>query len=253
MTFQLLHGDCHDLLPTLAGPYALVLVDPPYGTTQLDWDQALAWSRLWPEIDRLLAPNGNVLIFSAQPFTTDLINSNRPWYRYELIWRKTTSTRFLDANRRPLQIHEHIQVFGRGHGFYAPQRVFVGNRGKNATRVDQGAHYGEVAAGTYQDDGYRHPTTVLDYAKPNRNQRHSATEKPVELLRWLIHSYCPPGGAVLDFTIGSGSTAVAAVHEQRPGAGIERDPMTYLTAHRRLTAALAERRQQKAPAAQGPG
>lgn len=236
MTWQLICGDCHQVLPLLTGPFDAVIVDPPYATTQIDWDKALDWPCVWQHIERLLAPNGNVLIFSAQPFTTDLINSKRDWYRYELIWRKTTATRFLDANRRPLLSHEHIQVFNPGRGHYAAQRVFVGNRGKNADRHSPGEHYGQAhQLSSYRDDGWRHPTTVLDYAKPNRHLRRSKTEKPIDLLRWLIRSYVPEGGSVLDFTMGSGTTAVAGALEKRTGAGIEIDPESYLIAQQRMT------------------
>lgn len=213
-----------------------VITDPPYGTTQHGWDVTQDWPTLWSEIRRVLRPGGNVVVFSAQPFTTDLILSNRDWYRYEIVWRKTTPTRHLDANRRPLQIHETIQVFGPSRGFYCPQKVFVGYRGKNATRKSVSGIYGSDKPTVYKDDGWRHPTTVLEYAKPPRVGNRHPSEKPVDLMRWLVRSFCPSGGTVLDPFMGSGSTGEAALAEGRRFFGTEIDPVWGANATARLLA-----------------
>ena len=106
------HGDAYEWLKRLPEDAAdAVITDPPYGTTQMGWDTAANWERLWPLVKRVTRPNAVVVSFSAQPYTCDLINSNRNWWRYEIIWQKTMGTRWLDANNRPLQGHENIQVF----------------------------------------------------------------------------------------------------------------------------------------------
>lgn len=237
MTLAVHTGDAVEILRALpASSCAAIITDPPYGTTSLGWDSGQAWPDLWREFARLLQPGGNVLVFSAQPFTTDLIASRRAWYRYEIIWRKTTATRFLDANRRPLQTHEAIQVFGPGRGFYEPQKVFVGNRGKNADRKPNVAamYQAGVGATSYRDNGWRHPTTVVDFAKPPRVGALHPTEKPVPLMRWLVRSFVPLGGLVLDPFAGSGSTGVAARLEGRRFVGVEIDPSYAAAANSRI-------------------
>lgn len=208
---QLYHGRCEDVLPTLAaGSVDLVLTDPPYGTTALEWDKApdLAW--LWGELGRACKPSAVQAVFSAQPFTTDLIMSNRSSYRYELIWPKVQITRFLDANRRPLQSHENVQIFARemGRTTYNPQKT-TGKAYGIKHRESSSSHYGSHVRTSTTNHGDRHPTTILPAYSSGRRDDHP-TQKPLELLCWLIATYSNPGDLVLDPYGGRGTTAWAA-------------------------------------------
>lgn len=208
------HGRCEDVLPTLAaGSIDLVLTDPPYGTTQLAWDKApdLAW--MWAALGQVCKPTAVQAVFSAQPFTTDLIVSNRSSYRYELIWPKNQITRFLDANRRPLPGHENIQIFARemGGSTYNPQKV-AGRPYGVKQRDSSASHYGShTRTSTYSETGDRFPTSVLPaYSKGAPAQSQHPTQKPLELICWLLATYSNPGDLVLDPYGGRGTTAWAA-------------------------------------------
>lgn len=228
-------GDCFDRLPSLA-PQSIdaVISDPPYGTTNIAWDKTVDWPRMWAELERIAKPTAPLIFFSAQPFTTDLINSCRRWFRYTLIWKKTRSVGWLDANRRPLRAHETIVVFsrvGRG-GTYNPQKTtghkpYAGKREGTASVL-----YGKTPHVTRGSDGDRHPTDVLTV--PSEGRVFHPTQKPLELMRWLIRSYTNPGDLVLDPFAGSGTTGHAAIAEGRRFIGIEREDSYYQYALARL-------------------
>ena len=246
--FEMVLGDCHEVLNDLpAGTVDCVLTDPPYGVTKLPWDRALDWSALWPELHRITAPTANLILFSQQPFTTDLIVSNRSAFRYELVWRKTRATGFLDARCRPLRAHENILLFcrkwrGAGNQMLAtfhPQmttgkpyrKLRVGDR-----RGNRAVHYGSTTdphQPTINLSGDRFPHSSITFSNGISPYGHP-TGKPLDLLRWLVRSYTDPGDVVLDCCMGSGSTGEAALLEGRRFIGIERDPALVEVARRRL-------------------
>jgi site-specific DNA-methyltransferase (adenine-specific) len=209
------HADCRDVLPTVAaGSVDLVCVDPPYGTTQLDWDTPLSWPELWPLVYATCRSAAVQAVFSAQPFTSDLIASNRMYFRYELIWPKPMPTGFLDANRRPLRAHENIVIFAQtfGGSTYNPQKIPCSPR---ETRVKshhgrKADHYGAFATmptGVYTD---RYPISVLPgFSNGHKGSSDHPTAKPLDLMQWLVLTYSNPGDLVLDFCGGVGTTARA--------------------------------------------
>lgn len=209
----LYHADCRDVLPTLAaGSVDLVLTDPPYGTTALAWDKPVNWTWFWGEAYRLCLPAALQVLFSAQPFTTDLIVSNRANYRYELIWPKPMPTRFLDANRRPLASHENIQVFAAqfGNSTYNPQKIPGDMFNVRRNPLEQPGHYNKVSRTSSSSDT-RYPTSVLKpYSKGKQQNSQHPTQKPLELLSWLIVTYSNPGDLIVDPYGGRGTTAWAA-------------------------------------------
>jgi len=238
--YKIHHGDAYAILETLPEDCAdAVITDPPYGTTQIEWDTAANWERLWPLIKRVARPNAVVVSFSAQPYTVDLINSNRDWWRYEIIWAKTKGTRYLDANRRPLQCHENIQVFAeRLHSStYNPQKWDSGKAYRKNLR-GQAAHYGACEKHRPTSQGERHPLTLLPFSNAVMGTHHP-TQKPVDLMRWLVRSYSNPGDTILDPFAGSGTTGVAALREERRFIGIEQDPEYVQTARARCEAESA--------------
>ncbi len=229
------HAKWQDVLPALSG-IALILGDPPYGRTQLDWDIAVNWSHFWPVAYQVCTSHALQVLFSQQPMTTDLINSNRARYRYELVWPKTMPTGFLDANRRPLRAHEALQVFSaRFEGTtYNPQKVpckprSIGRLGGKAS------HYGGHTRNlqdTYTD---YHPTDVLPYfASGHGGKSDHETAKPLDLMLWLVMTYSNPGDLVVDPWMGSGPTLEACKRLGRRCIGIEMRAAPLVKAVQRL-------------------
>jgi len=201
-----------------------VITDPPYGTTQMEWDTAAQWGRLWPLIKDVLKDAGVVVSFSAPPYHVDLIQSNRAWWRYEIVWRKTMGTRYLDSNDRPLQGHENIQVFTpkMRESTYNPQKWDSGQ----PYNFDHGGrdreHYNDFdSAVERSSSGERHPLTVIQFKNGDNQNNPHPSWKPVGLMRWLVRTYTNEGERVLDPFCGAGSTGVAALREGRTFTGIE--------------------------------
>lgn len=219
----LFKADCLNVLPDIpAGTIHLVLADLPYGTTsRLMWDSVIPMDRLWLQYRRILADEGLVILFAAQPFCCVLMNGNPEWFKYDLIWQKSNIVGFLDAQRRPLRLHEHVLVFGPKQGTYNPQ-MRKGNVHQRGGRGIGSEIYGHDSAtfnnNRTESDEY-FPVSIIDVAYDE--DRHHPTQKPVPLLEWLIKTFSNPREIVLDNTMGSGSTGVAAVNTGRKFIGIE--------------------------------
>ncbi len=230
---QMLQGDCFDLVPAMEpGSVDAVITDPPYGTTDISWDKRVDLAAWWELIKRVIKPGGVIVMFSQQPFTTDVINSNRKWFRYELIWRKTAPVGFLDVKYRPMRIHENILVFcenyrgsndGKRAALTYNAQMVVGEPYKRHGRNRRSNHYRFVGdEREIVNTGTRYPVDVLDY--PNRGGKaYHPTQKPVDLLEWLVRTFTREGELVLDPFAGAGSTLLACGNTGRRGIGIERE------------------------------
>lgn len=238
--FRLELGDCHEFLQSLPDSSVdLVCIDSPYGTTQLEFDKAvLDWPEIWRQAYRVCKPSAVQLCFSAQPFTTDLITSNRGRFRYELIWPKTTSTGFLNAPNRPLKNHENVLVFAenQSQSTYNPQMWRSGAYGVVKRSPVEMRHYGQQAQSLKVNNGERYPLTVLPYTAGQQANSIHPTAKPLELLCYLVKTYSNPGDTVIDFFAGSGTTGAACLLTGRNFIGCELDPTYHRAAVRRLDA-----------------
>lgn len=217
-----------------------IISDPPYNMTELAFEQATDWQAFWVQARRVLkCKNSPVILFSQQPFATDLIMSNRKGWRYEIIWEKTMPVGFLNANKRPLQAHENIQVFGDGSPEYFPQMETSDVRVSDAVRKGDAAHYNsQKRTGTYVDDGSRYPRSVWKFAQrenafSNTKTLHP-TQKPVNLMERLILTYTQPGWLIVDPFAGSGTTGAAAQNTGRNYIMGELDSDTAQGARKRL-------------------
>lgn len=192
----------------------LILTDVPYNTTNLHFEFALDFAAWWTEVGRVLKPSGVVVMTASQPFTTDLISSNRQWYRYNWVWVKNVATGFLSANRKPLKCHEDICVFSPIGAVYHPQM----REGKAYRATPRGVttHYNQTTPRTPTiNTGTRYPQTILEFPV----DRHSSStgtaglhpsQKPLALFDYLIRTHSNAGDLVLDPFVGSGTTALAA-------------------------------------------
>lgn len=236
MSIQLLLGDCLDILPTLPPKSVdMVLADLPYGTTACKWDSIIPLGQLWPEIDRVCKLNAAMVFTTAQPFTTTLAASNMKNFRYEWIWEKPQGTNPLNAKIMPLKSHENILVFYRKKPLYVPQMwKSTPYTGFSSDVKALGEVYGSDTKSRHRDnpEGLRYPKTVLRYAQERHG--HHPTQKPVPLMEYLISTYTNVGDIVLDPTMGSGTTGVAAKNLKRNFIGIESDVEYFRTAKERI-------------------
>lgn len=226
---ELLNIDCYEKLKTMeAGTVDLFLQDTPFGVTQNKWDIAPDFKKMWPEWLRVGKDNCAFIFFATQPFASDLINSNRKMFKYDLIWYKALGTGFLNANKMPMRNHEHILIFYKKLPTYNPQ-MGVGLRKKGNRKHDRnGTNYGRFATeGTsnyFDDEGMRFPQSVIDFSNGDRTSENDhPTQKPLYLIRYLILTYSNKNDLIFDGYGGSGTTAVAAEMEKRNAIVCEND------------------------------
>ena len=232
-------GDCLGLMKLIPdGSIDMILCDLPYGTTKNKWDIVIPFEPLWAQYKRITKPNANIVLTSAQPFTTDLINSNRKMFRYDLIWYKALGTGFLNAKKMPMRNHEHIAVFYKKLGCYNPQMGF-GKRKTGIRKNDRnGGCYNDFNQNRiekFDDEGKRYPQSVIDITNGDRTtESDHSTQKPSILFRHLIRTYSNEGDTILDNCIGSGTTAAACIEENRNYIGMEKDAIEYSKAVKRI-------------------
>lgn len=229
---ELYHGKAEDIMPTLPqGCADAVIADIPYGTTACPWDTVIPFDVMWQCIRHVIKPKGAVVLFGSQPFTSALVMSNPAWFGCEWIWSKSNGGGFLNANRYPLKRHENIVVFSDGLPTYNAQM----RRGKpyrcRSTAAGLTTQDQSVAGWWTVNDGDRYPLSIVEY--PNDTGLHP-TQKPVALMEYLVKTYTNEGETVLDFTAGSGTTAVAAYKTGRNCIAIESDAGYFAIMQRRV-------------------
>jgi len=244
--------DCLDLIKSIPdSSIDLLLTDPPYGVTQNKWDIAINFDSLWPEWERVVKKNGAFIFTSTQPFTTDLIQSNRKLFRYDLVWEKSIATGFLNSNKMPLRAHETVCVFYRKLPTFNPVKNFLPtNSFKRPIKKDKGSsNYGDYTDNMEKGskDGSRQPRSVFMVKTESEFFDSSTsglmihpTQKPVDLFRYLIKTYSNPGDTVLDCYFGSASSAIAAHDEKRKWIGSELSPDYFDAAVKRLQNHVAQ-------------
>ena len=214
----------------------MVLTDPPYGTTACKWDSIIPFEPMWTELHRIVKVNGVIVMFSAQPFTTKLIQSNSKNYKYNWYWIKNNVTGFTFAKYQPMRKVEDICVFYKKHGTYNPQGLIEVENPRVRKRNTVDGLYDDTLRKSYVSKFTNYPNNVLLYANEasSNKKRHHPTQKPVTLLEYLIKTYTNEGETVLDFTMGSGSTGVACVNTNRRFIGIELDEHYFNVAKERI-------------------
>jgi site-specific DNA-methyltransferase (adenine-specific) len=231
-------GDCLDVMQGIPdGSVDMVCTDPPYGTTACKWDSVIPFEPMWAQLKRIVKPNGAIVLMASQPFTSALVMSNVKMFSYSVIWHKSRPVGHLAANRKPMNKHEDILIFSKNQPTYNPQGVKE-CQPKTITRTNKGGIYRSKAgvASVQKFTGY--PNSIIEFNSQN-GQLHP-TQKPVALMEYLIRTYTNPGETVLDFTMGSGTTGVAAANTGRRFIGIERDTDYFTAASARIQKAQAD-------------
>lgn len=217
-------GDCLVIMKQIpASSVDMVLCDLPYGTTRNRWDSVLPIDELWEQYLRVVKPNGAIVLTAVQVFASMLVMSRPDLFKYDWVWRKTISSGQLNVNKQPLRAHEHILVFYRRQPVYNQQYTDGTPYSISRKVTFKGESYNKQRDSQKDNDGFRHPTSVLTFSNPRIKGGHP-TQKPVPLFEYLIRTYTNEGDVVLDNCIGAGTTAVAAVKSGRRFIGIEISP-----------------------------
>jgi len=244
--YKLYNGDCLDIMSKQISDESvdMVFCDLPYGTTRNSWDSVIPLDLLWEQYNRIVKPNGAIVLTAANPFDKYLALSNIKDFRYDWIWHKNKATGHLNAKKVPLKAHEYVLIFYRKFPTYNPQFTY-GHKPMNAVKPksnipkpEKERNYGHVGSTDGNPGGStrRYPRTVIDIPVENNDNKEKfhPTQKPVKLSDYFIKTYSKEGDVVLDNCMGSGSTGVSCVNLNRKFIGIELNKNYYKLAKSRI-------------------
>lgn len=244
-SFKIYNDDCMNVLPTISdNSIDLILTDPPYGTTQCKWDSVIPFEPMWKELKRIIKDKGCIALFGSEPFSSALRMSNIKNFKYDWIWQKNNTSGFALAKKQPMRNHEVISVFYKNQPIYnfIKELRLMNNDSKKRMNYDFSTLKGKnVLQNGIEKKKYIPANKELSYPKsvkffksiPNKCRQHP-TQKPVALLEYFIRTYTDENHCVLDFTMGSGSTGVACIKNNRKFIGVELDQHFFNIAKERL-------------------
>lgn len=251
MDIDLRCGDCIDVMQSLrSASVQMILSDLPYGSTANKWDSVIPFDRMWSEFLRVCTPNAAVVLTASQPFTSALVQSQPALFRHEWIWIKNKGSNFANTGRAPMKEHESVLVFSRGKWTYNRQmqgrNLNEASKKRIKTPINVRTNSGNYAFGKQ----LLRPAQALrsELRVPSSWQRFDTevglhpTQKPVLLMRYMIRTYSNPGDTVLDVTMGSGTSGVAALLEGRKFIGIEKDEGYFAIASERIEESQKQQR-----------
>ena len=243
--YKLYNGDCLEVMDKLIEEGVKVdaiITDPPYGTTACKWDSVIPFDKMWERLNKLIKPNGVIVLFGSEPFSSNLRKSNIKNYKYDLIWVKNNAGNFQLAKKQFLKYHENISIFYKKQPTYNPQGLIKLENPITQSNKGKAGKLGHLSSekkrATYKQEYTNYPKSILKFNRPSKPLH--PTQKPVPLLEYLIKTYTNEGDLVLDFTMGSGSTGVAALNTNRRFIGIELDKNYYDISENRLRDAREE-------------
>lgn len=229
--YKLYQGDCLEIMKDIADKSVdMILCDLPYGVTAKNkWDTVIPFDKLWEHYNRIIKDNGAIVLFAQGMFTSDLMQSNKKYWRYNLVWDKVLPSGFLNAKRQPMRNHEDICIFYKKQPIYNPQ-MWEGEEchgrgkaiGKSQEEFSRNTNYGEFKA-VETKGNLKYPKSILTFQKPHPSKSVHPTQKSVELCEWLIKTYTNENEVVLDNCMGSGTTGIACINTNRKFIGIELD------------------------------
>ena len=243
---QLIKGECIEqmkLIPT--DSIDAIITDPPYGTTACKWDSVIPFEPMWEQLNRIIKPNGAIVLFGSEPFSSALRMSNIKNYKYDWVWEKNIPTGTMIAKRQPMRKYELISVFYKKQCTYNRQMIkrtqeeYKKHFRRNDSIQNQGVHFNNAKvkrlALAKDRQWYKPPVNILQYnIDKKRNGKGHPTQKPILLMEYLVKTYTNENETVLDFTMGSGSTGVAAKNLNRNFIGIELDDKYFEIAKERI-------------------
>lgn len=241
---NLYNGDCITVMKQLISEGVQVdciITDLPYGTTPCPWDVIIPFDEMWECINKIIKPNGAVVLFGQEPFSSLLRVSNIKNYKYDWIWKKERLTNVFQVKRRPGKIVENISVFYKKQPTYNPQKTKYDGPPRS-NKIGDNARFSITQTGgngpkpmEYVDDGTRYPLQIIECNRDSMyDTKYHPTQKPISLLENLVRTYTDEGETVLDFTMGSGSTGVACNNTNRNFIGIEKDKDYFNIAKTRI-------------------
>jgi site-specific DNA-methyltransferase (adenine-specific) len=232
---QLIHGDCLEKMKDVPDKSIdMILCDLPYGTTACKWDTVIPFEPLWKQYKRVIKDRGAIVLFGSEPFTSALVSSNYTMFKYEWIWDKKKPSGFQLAKSRPMIKHENVLVFCYKSPNYYPIRTprdkVKRNSFQSKSESSPIAHHDGLER-VYTDFL---PKSIIEISNANQRNRLHPTQKPVDLLEYLIKTYTLEGETVLDNCMGSGSTGIACINTKRNFIGIEKDDKYFEIAKKRI-------------------
>ena len=243
---EIYKGDCLKLMPKFVESKSvdMIFCDLPYGTTRNKWDSVIDLDRLWSEYERVIKDNGAIVLFSAQPFTSVLVSSNLKMFKYEWVWNKVVPTNHLNAKRQPMRLHENICVFYKKQCTYnrqmtdKPKEYQRPNRKLVKDAFYETKNYGDAKRGFAEDSDHTktNPKTIVKFSNGNGYSKkgNHPTQKPLDLIEYMIKTYTNEGDLILDNTCGSGTTGLGAKNLNRNYIMMEQDPKYYEIACKRV-------------------
>ena len=247
---KLYKGDCLEIMKTIEdNSIDAIITDPPYGTTACKWDSVIPFDLMWEQLNRIIKPNGAIVLFGSEPFSSALRMSNIKNYKYDWIWDKVNGSNFANAKRQPLRQNENISIFYAKQCTYNPVMVERDKKNIRHTKRKNGTGNDEIygLSKNVDFDGsrkYGYPKNILTYNKRSKELHPSKTvhptQKPIDLMQYLIKTYTNENETVLDFTMGSGTTMVACKKLGRNGIGIEKEEKYFKIAQERVNSYAQE-------------
>ena len=243
-SINLMQGDCLERMKEIPnGSVDMVLTDPPYGTTACKWDSIIPLEPMWEQLKRVIKPNGAIVLFGSEPFSSALRMSNIKQYKYDWKWDKVVGSNFVLAKKHPLRVYEDALVFYRGQSTYNPQmttRDLKNNRVSGKAKNKENNINNLTQLEGVESKPLKYPVNKIEInrlaADLNSSKVLHPTQKPVALMEYLIKTYTNESETVLDFTMGSGTTGVAAKNLNRNFIGIELDETYFNIAESRINA-----------------
>ena len=241
--YELWQGDCLELMKNIPDKSVdMILCDLPYGNTACKWDLIIPFDKLWEQYNRIIKDEGVICLFGSEPFSSKLRLSNFEMYKYDWIWKKNKASNFINCKYQPLKSYENICVFAKksctyspkGNMNYYPQGIIVLDKPKKQRRTGnkQGEIYHSNPNVETTQTVSNYPNSIIEFDMEVKNIH--PTQKPIDLLEYLIKTYTSEKDVVLDNTMGSGSTGIAALNTNRKFIGIELEPQYFEIAEKRI-------------------
>jgi site-specific DNA-methyltransferase (adenine-specific) len=234
---ELILGDCLEEMKDIpAGSVDMILTDPPYGTTACKWDSIISFEPMWSELKRVVKPNGAIVLFGSEPFSSALRMSNIKNYKYDWVWDKKKGGNPLLSKIQPIKTFENILIFEKS-GKKVNYFPIMVKRDKVKYRGGNKGNKSEINNNAFTENKaytHKYPKAILEVSNASQKGKVHPTQKPVALLEYLIKTYTNENETVLDFTMGSGSTGVAAKNLNRKFIGIENDEGYFKVAQERI-------------------